>query len=567
MHADDGLGGGITDGLLRFGAFLAASAILALGLLARGGNTDVRWLAALALSAPFFVILFWPRLPYDLPTFNRTVVRLGTLLVVAFLLTSIHLVRLQVVRADELRRQAGEAPNGDVVANPRLLDETLRRQRGKIFDRNGKLLADTEASPQGFAIRRYPSPAGSYVVGYYSPALYGLAGLEREYDDYLDGAAGDNPLLILQRDLLHRSVVGNDLHLTLDLRLQEIADRALGDRQGAVVALDPKTGAVLTMVSKPHFDPQQLVLDPTKEDKAELARAKAYWASITSEGAGNPLLPRVTQGLYVPGSIFKTVTAATALDAGIANPAKIYPDPGEIVIDGHRIVELNRPQPVKNEYTLQEGYKYSLNIVFAQVGLDIGTVRMRDYTSRFGFGEEIPFDLPVVPSRLSNDPNYLSNKPALADTAFGQGELQVTPLQMALITATVANGGKMPEPYLLASVRSPQGETLKQTRPQVWRDPIKSSTAEQVRQLMIATVESGGAQNAKIAGLTVGGKTGTAEIGDGSDDSHAWYIGFAGRPNQPPEIVIAVIVERGGSGGTVALPIANEVIQAYFAQR
>lgn len=567
MRSDDGLGGGVVDGLLRFGAFLAASAILALGLLARQGNADIRWLLALAASAPFFAILFWPRLPYDLPVFNRTVVRLGTLLVVAFLLTSIHLVRIQIVRADAMRHQSGEATNGDIVANPRLLDETLRRQRGKIYDRNGKVLADTEITQQGFAVRRYPSAAGSYVVGYYSPALYGLSGLEEEYDNYLNGSEGDNPLLVVQRDLLHRPVVGNDLTLTLDLRLQEVADRALGDRKGAVVALDPRTGAVRVSVSKPHADPQQLVLDPTKEDAAEIARAKAYWASITSEGAGQPLLPRVTQGLYVPGSIFKTVTASAALDSGIANPAKVYPDPGEIVIEGHRIVELNRPQPVKNEYSFEEGYRYSLNIVFAQVGLDVGTVRMRDYTQRFGFGERIPYDLPVTPSRLSGDPNYLSSKPALADTAFGQGELQVTPLQMALVTAAVANNGKMQKPYLLDTVRSPRGDTLKQIRPDGWRDPIKPATAEQVRRLMIATVENGGSSAAKIPGLVVGGKTGTAEIGDGSDESHSWFICFAGRPNQPPEIVVAVIVERGGSGAQAALPIAKEVVQAYFAQR
>ncbi len=238
------------------------------------------------------------------------------------------------------------------------------------------------------------------------------------------------------------------------------------------------------------------------------------------------------------------------------------------MIDGHRIVELNRPEPVKDQYTFEEGYKYSLNIVFAQIGVDdLGTVRMREYTRRFGLGEEIPFDLPVAPSRLSSDPNYLSSKPAVADTAFGQGELQVTPLQMALVTAAVANDGKMPQPYLVDSIRSPQGQVLKQSRPQGWRDPIKPATAEQVRRLMIATVESGGSTGAQIPGLTVGGKTGTAEIGDGSGDSHSWFIAFAGRPNQPPEIAIAVIVERGGPGSRAALPIAKEVIEAYFAQR
>lgn len=567
--ADDGLGGGIGSGLARFGALLAAGAILALGLLQREGNTDGRWLLALAASAPFFVLLFWPRLPRDLPTFNRTVVRIGTLLVVAFLLTSIHLVRLQVVRADELARETRVTDGGDTVSNQRILLEQLRRQRGRIFDRNGQVLADTETTPEGYALRRYPSVAGSYVAGYYSPQLYGLAGLEAAYDPYLRGSEGTNPFVALQRDLLHEPLIGNDLVLTLDLNLQQVADAALAGRPGAVVALDPRTGAILANVSAPRFDPQQLVIDP-REEQQEIARAKAYWAALNADGAHDPLLPRGSQGLYVPGSIFKTITVSAGLDSGVISADKVYPDPGDIVIDGHQIIELNRPQPVKNQYTVTEGYLYSLNIVFAQIALDVGTVRMNEYTKRFGFGQEIPFNGPPnvtgptgTASSISADPNYLSSKPALADTGFGQGEILISPLHMALITAAMANGGKMPQPYLVGAVRSHDGAVLQQTRAKTWLTPISSNTADQVRKLMVASVESGGSQGAKINGLVVGGKTGTAEIGDG--DSHSWFICFAGKPNQPPEIAIAVIVERGGPGSTVALPIAKKVIEAYFA--
>jgi peptidoglycan glycosyltransferase len=569
--SDDGLGGGIGSGLARFGALLAAGAILAFGLLQRQGNTDARWLLALAASAPFFVILFWPRLPRDLPTFNRTVVRIGTLLVVAFLLTSIHLVRLQVVRADDLAHETHVTTDGDTVANQRILLEQLRSQRGRIVDRNGQILADTEITPEGYALRRYPSATGSYVTGYYSPQLYGLAGLESAYDSYLRGSAGSNPFVTLQRDLLHEPLVGNDLVLTLDLNLQQVADAALAGRPGAVVALDPRTGAILANVSAPRFDPQQLVIDP-RDEQQEIARAKAYWAALNAEGAHDPLLPRGTQGLYVPGSIFKTLTVSAGLDSGVISTDKIYPDPGDIVIDGHRIVELNRPQPVKDQYSVTEGYLYSLNIVFAQIALDIGTVRMNEYTKRFGFGQEIPFNGPSnttgptgAASSISPDPNYLSNKPALADTGFGQGEILVSPLHMALITAAMVNGGKMPEPYLVGAVRDSDGHVVQQTRPQTWLTPISANTADLVRKLMIASVESGGSQGAQISGLVVGGKTGTAEIGDG--DSHAWFICFAGKPNQPPEIAVAVIVERAGPGSTNALPIAKQVIEAYFASK
>ncbi len=570
MGTDDGLGGGIASGLARFGASLAAGAILAFGLLQRQGNTDARWLLALAASAPFFVILLWPRLPRDLPTFNRTVVRLGTLLVVAFLLTSIHLVRLQVVRADDLASETRVTAGGETVANQRILLEQLRRQRGRIVDRNGQLLADTAISPDGYALRRYPSAVGSYTVGYYSPQLYGLAGLEAAYDPYLRGAAGSNALDTLQRDLLHEPLVGNDLILTLDLKLQQVADEALAGRAGAVVALDPRTGAILANVSAPHFDPQQLAVNPSEEER-DVARARAYWAATNAADSGDPLLPRGSQGLYVPGSIFKTLTAAAALDSGVASPTKVYPDPGQIVIDGHEIIELNRPQPVKDQYTLTEGYLYSLNIVFAQIALnDIGTVRMNEYAKRFGFGQEIPFNGAPnakgpygAASAVSADPNYLSNKPALADTGFGQGELLVSPLHMALVTAAMANDGKMPEPYLVGAIRTNGGNVTTQTRPRTWLTPISAGTAAQVRALMIGSVESGGSRGAKLDGLVVGGKTGTAELGDGT--SHAWFICFAGKPGQPPEIAIAVIVERAGPGSTNALPIARKVIEAYFA--
>jgi peptidoglycan glycosyltransferase len=567
---DDGLGGGIGSGLARFGAFLAAAAILGIGILQREGNTDARWLLALAASAPFFVLLLWPRLPPNLPTFNRTVVRIGTLLVVAFLLTSIHLVRLQVVRADELATESRPTANGDTIVNQRILLEQLRQQRGRIVDRNGQILADTTITPDGFALRSYPSTS-SYVVGYYSPQYYGLAGVERAYDRYLRGSSGGNPFETLAGDLLHEPLVGNDVVLTVDLRLQQVADRALDatGRRGAVVALDPRSGAILVNAAAPRFDPQQLAIDP-RESEREVARAKAYWSALNAEGSGDPLLPRGTQGLFVPGSTFKTFTVAAALDGGIVSPTKIYPDPGEIVIDGHQIIELNRPEPVKNEYSVTEGYLYSLNIVFAQIALDTGTVRTNEYAKKFGFGEEIPFNGLAnalgqrgAASSVSSDPNYLSSKPALADTGFGQGELLTTPLHMALITAAITNGGKMPEPYIVGAARSPGGELLEQTRAKTWLTPISANTADQVRTLMLASVERGGSTRAKIDGLVIGGKTGTAELGDG--DSHSWFICFAGKPNGPPEIAMAVIVERGGSGAGAALGIARQVIEAYYA--
>ena len=492
---------------------------------------------------------------------NRQIKALGVIVIICYVAVFAKLNQVQVLQAQAY---------SDRPDNTRQLQRDFNQPRGDILTADGKTAATSEERRAALRYQRvYPDgELLSAVTGYYSFTL-GSDGVERTYNEEL---AGRTPSLKLHRlsGFFSDTSSEGDVVLTVRKDLQETARDALGDRRGSVVALDPRTGAILANVSAPHYDPQQLVLDPRADEAKELARVQAYWAALNDPKSGNPLVLRGTQGLYVPGSIFKTVTVGAALDSGVISTDRVYPDPGEIVIDGHRIVELNRPQPVKDRYTVTEGYLYSLNIVFAQVALDLGTVRMNEYARHFGFGQEIPFvsapnaaDTTAVASRISNDPNYLSDKPALADTGFGQGELQVSPLHMALIAATMANGGKTPEPYLVGAIRAPDGHSLVyQARPKTWLTPINGGTADQVRKLMIASVESGGSQRARIDGLVVGGKTGTAEIGDG--DSHSWFICFAGRPNQPPEIAIAVIVERGGSGSTAALPIARSIIEAYF---
>jgi peptidoglycan glycosyltransferase len=228
------------------------------------------------------------------------------------------------------------------------------------------------------------------------------------------------------------------------------------------------------------------------------------------------------------------------------------------------IVEQNRPDETQTEWALVEGMAWSLNVVFAQVGLQLGPELMRRYAEAFGFEAAVPFDLPVARSRVSTTPDFLRSAPALADTAFGQGELQATPLQMALVAAAVANGGEVPRPYLVERMTAPRGETVWEAEPGVWRRAVGAEAAAATAGMMVQTVEWGVAQPALIEGATVGGKTGTAETGDGGEP-HAWFVGFAGPEGEAPRYAVAVVLEHGGSGLAGALGIGRDLLAAGLA--
>jgi peptidoglycan glycosyltransferase len=323
-----------------------------------------------------------------------------------------------------------------------------------------------------------------------------------------------------------------------------------------VVLMDAETGAVLALVSHPAYDPEPLFVAPNAGDEA-IGDAVDYWEQLESSEDGRLVL-RPTQGQYVSGSVFKTLVAAAMIDSGRAQPDTVFRDEGALTVDSRVIIEENRPDPNKIDYTLAESYAYSLNVVFAQVGLQLGPDVLEDYARRFGFGETIPFDLSVLPSSLANDPAFIENPAGLAETAFGQGQLLVTPLQMALIVQAVVNDGEMMAPYLLQQVTDETGKVLTDHTSQVWKQPISADTAAKLQEMMIGSVEFGYASGAQMPGYVVGGKTGTAEVGDLTP--HAWFTGFAGA--EEPEYVVSVIVENGGSGGEVALPIGRELLRS-----
>ncbi len=542
--------------LLRRAAALLFVVLIAYGLWSRDGISDGRWLAILGTGWLLLLVALWPVLPPSVPTFARTTIRTAVLIATVFVVLAVQLLRIQVVQSRAtVERIATDPVSAEVIANPRLRIADLEGRRGRVFDRNGAILANTLF--EGNTARRiYPDPESAYLVGYFSPLLYGKAGLEASYDGELAGQAGNNAILRSLNDLLDRPPEGLDLELTLDAEIQRTAHVLLDGRPGAAVLLDVETGAVLALASNPHYDPNRLFTAyPSERDDAV-----AYWEGLVNDDAA-PLVPRATEGLYPPGSTFKVVTAAAAIDQGFADPDRIYEDDGDLDVEGRVIVEQNRPDESRSEWSLREGMAWSLNVVFAQVGLQLGAELMREYAGRFGFESRIPFDLPVAISQTEVSDDFLDALPALADTAFGQGQLQATPLQMALVAATIANGGEMMRPYLVERLVTQDGTTVETTEPEVWQRPIGEETVAQVGSMMVSTVDVGAAQAATLPGYVVGGKTGTAETGSG--EPHAWFIGFVGDPES--RYAVAVVLEGGGAGLAGSLAIGRDLLAAGMA--
>jgi peptidoglycan glycosyltransferase len=529
-------------------------AVLLIGLgLARTDRLDDRdWLVVLGIAWLLLLLATRIRLPERLPTFNRSLIRTTLVLATVFVIISAQLVRVQVTNSDAVFNHTAIAPDGETIGNPRLADQTLSVRRGQIYDRDGNLIAGT-TDEDGQFNRYYPDPATGYVAGYYSPLLYGTSGLEATWNNELTGRAGNNPVTRIVNGLLNRPQTGADLHLTLDADLQQQATNLLGNNTGSVVVMDAVTGEVLVLASNPTYDPNQLFTTSPDGNDA----AASYWESLLADSR-SPLVQRSTLGLFTPGSTFKTVTAAIGIELGLISPDQVFEDDGEINIDGRILVENNRPDDSRSQWTVREGVAWSLNVVFAQIGLLIGGDRYWDAAQDFGFGEDVPFDLPVQENQVASDAGFLDDDNALADTAFGQGQIQVTPLFMCMVTGSYINGGEMMAPFLVAEVVDEDGRVTHETRPSVWQTPISDGTASQVEEMMVNAVNNGAVRGAQIPGYTVGGKTGTAETGDGS--AHSWFIGFIG--DDAPRYSVAVVLEGGSGGLSSAVSIGRDILHA-----
>jgi peptidoglycan glycosyltransferase len=437
-------------------------------------------------------------------------------------------------------------------------------KRGKIYAADGGTLVATNGRKniggQTLYFRRYPTgPLFADVVGY-STQSRNRTGLEQSYNDFLTGSNAN--LDTVFRSTLDRlkgsTVTGNNVVLTIRPGLQALARRALQGKCGAVVALEPSTGRVLAMATNPTYNPN-LVENHFKQ------------ATRTNLPCDATLLNRATAGKYQPGSTFKMVTAAAALDTGRFTPDSPFDDPGYCIEYGKQVRNAGNPEAPETfgHVNLSTGFEHSINSVFCNVGKALGAGTVLRYAERFGFYKSPPLETPEnerVPSGLYNRgrlflPKHPETQVDPGRLAFGQERLQVTPLQMAMVGATIANHGIEMRPHLIERILSPGGHTVTHSRPVRLGTPIKRRTADELTQMMELAVQGGTGTAAQIPGVRVAGKTGTAETGRANINT-TWFVSFA--PADSPKIVVAVVVENqaGGFGGTVAAPIAKQLMEA-----
>jgi peptidoglycan glycosyltransferase len=447
-------------------------------------------------------------------------------------------------------------------------------KRGLIYAADGHTIlagnVKKKENGQTFYFRFYPQgDLASNVVGY-STQGRSRAGIERQQNGFLTASNANLGTIIdkLSDKLRGTTVTGNDLTLSIKPNAQRLAQAALAGSCGAAVVLNPKTGEIYVMASSPGFNPNRI------------ESAKGYASIIHSPsacpGSSSALLNRATQGLYAPGSTFKTVTAAAALDAGDVTLDSSFYDPGYCELYGKRVYNAGNPdQNGPEQYgrvDFLQAYQHSINAVFCNIGKQIGARKILDKAKDFGFYSTPPLELPAneqAPSGLYDFAKHrLITDASQVDPgrlAFGQERMLVTPLQMALVAAGVANKGKVMAPYLVRNVRSPNGSIVMRTKPKVWKQAMKPATAATLNTMMQAVVSGGTGTHAQIPGVKVAGKTGTAETGIPHVYT-AWFIFFA--PADDPQIAGAVVVEHqlNGFGGSVAAPIAKELMQAILPQ-
>lgn len=457
--------------------------------------------------------------------------RLRNLLIffsLAFLALTANLTYLQFFKAEELLSSRH---------NTRSLAEELSIKRGSIITADGVELSQSERVSGRKYERFYPEgEAYSAITGFYD-SRYGRFGLEQRYNNQLLGRDSADTLADYIDRIAGRGRPGNDLILTIDSKIQQAAYQSLIGKKGAVVAIEPDTGAILAIASYPSYNPNTLRKD---------------WKKLVSD-KDSPLVNRALYGLYPPGSSFKAVTLTAALAKGKTNPSKLYPGPSVLKVYGGTVT--NYKSKSYGLIPLNTAFKQSVNTVFARVGLDTGSSALVDQAESFGFNSTFNFDLDYKRSLVKKASEM--DDLEVAWTAVGQAHTLATPLQMAMVTSGIANKGRLMQPYLVKRIRDYQGRSVEKREPQEMSQVVSADKARVVRNLMIEVVEGGTGRAAAIPNVMVAGKTGTAEVK--GKRPHAWFIGFA--PALNPQIAVAVLVENSGTGGSIAAPIARQVIK------
>ena len=440
----------------------------------------------------------------------------------------------------------------DRPENKRSIAKEMKIKRGDILGYDGSVMAGTERR-SGYYYRDYPNGTLAPQLLGYDSVRYGRSGIEAQLNDELTGQSSDLGVQNWVDKLLGRRPKGANLKLTLVPAVQKVAQSELQGLKGAIVVLDPTTGALIASASAPTYDPANL---------------EERWATLSKDSSA-PLLNRPTQGLYVPGSAFKVVTGSAGLDTGKVTPDTEFVDTGTYVVFGGKVTNYGGAVYGPNDLTT--AMTLSINTTFAKIGNLLGRKRLIAGAQQYGFYQKPPLELPageiVASGRYGKkgllSPDAFMDPLDVAWAACGQERMLATPLQMALVAGGVANGGRVMKPYYLQEIVTPDGRSVRKTQPEQWLVATKPATATALNLMMQRVVNSGTATAAALEGIQVAGKTGTAEKGDGTN--LAWFIGFA--PAEDPTIAIAVVVEDTQStGGEAAAPLAAAVIKTALAQ-
>lgn len=443
---------------------------------------------------------------------------------VMFIGLIVYISYFQVFKAEAIKRNS---------YNKRLWINEESILRGSILDRNGKTLAYSEKKDNRYQRYYLFGRLYSHIIGY-SYREYGKAGLELQYNNTLLDI-NENATINEIKSIVSPTTEGNTIKLTIDHGLQAKARDLLKGKKGSIVAMNPNTGEVYAMVSLPDFDASKLTED---------------WKEI-SENPDSPLVNRATQGLYAPGSTFKLITTIAALNK--TDLDKNYECTGSTVIDGYKFKDYQ--EKAHGELDLKQALVKSCNTYFAEKAIEIGKDRIGYVAEKFLINKNIPFDLPTKNSQFPYKENL--GKTDIAASAIGQGEVVVTPLNMALVASGIANGGEIVKPTLVKEIISKYKKVKKTNTIEILSQAIDPIIANEIKDMMIEVVKSGTGTNARIKNIKVAGKTGTAENPSGK--SHAWFVGFA--PADEPKVAVAVVLEEEGStGGKGAAPIARDII-------
>ena len=480
---------------------------------------------------------------------NKELKRVSLVVAAMFISLFISATLLQGVNTEAL---------ADDPRNVRNIYESYKTQRGPILV-DGKPIAKSIPSDNAYRyLRVYEDDIYSAVTGYFS-VFRGATGIESAANSYLSGQSSSQFFEQVNAVLSGNPVTGAAVELTIDPKLQQAAWDALGNYKGALIAIDPVTGNILAMVSKPGFDANKIAGHSSK-------KVTENYDALQADDA-NPLINKTIGGdLYHPGSVFKLVVAAAALESGEYTNKSTFENPVSVQLPNSTSEVFNSSRRAcgsGSNVTLIYAMRFSCNVPFVELGLALGQDRLRAQAELFGFGKQIRVPMLATPSIFPEE----MDDAQLGLSSFGQYDVRVSPLQMALISASIANGGLMMQPNLIESVISPNLSVISAPEPEVLAQPITAATADALKKQMVQSVTRGVASNASVSGFKVAGKTGTAENGEGERVT-LWFTGFA--PATNPRVAIALVIEDGGgrdsgaSGNATAAPVARSFFQAVL---